>query len=263
MCRWVAYRGQPVFLSSVITEPCHSLIHQSLHAAEAKTVTNGDGFGLGWYGEHREPGLYKELRPAWGDENLMHLARQIRSPLFFAHIRASTGTATSRANCHPFARGRYMFMHNGQIGGWGQVRRALEALIPDDVYEDRAGTTDSEALFLAALGRGIDKDPVGAIGRVLSEVSQIMERAGITQALRFAAILSDGTDIWAFRWSSDLHSPTLYWKQVNGALMVVSEPLDDTPDNWKLVPEGHMLTAVGNNAPVLKPFMVECPRVVA
>ncbi|WP_229729129.1 class II glutamine amidotransferase [Agaricicola taiwanensis] len=252
-----------MLLSSVITEPSHSLIHQSLHALEAKTETNGDGFGVGWYGEHHEPGLYKELRPAWGDENLSHLARQIRSKLFFAHIRAATGTATSRANCHPFSHGRFMFMHNGQIGGWSRLRRSIEAMIPDELYNDRQGTTDSEAIFLAALAQHAAKDPAGAMGRVLSEIVRLMQAAGITQALRFAAVMADGRDIWAFRWSTDLKSPTLYWKQIDGALIVVSEPLDESPGNWRMVPEGNMLMALGDSAPVIKPFMVEMPRAVA
>ncbi|MGA4923289.1 hypothetical protein, partial [Bacillus subtilis] len=32
--------------------------------------------------------------------------------MFFAHVRAATGTAVTRQNCHPFACGRWMFMHN-------------------------------------------------------------------------------------------------------------------------------------------------------
>ena len=97
-----------------------------------------------------EPGIYREVRPAWSDENLRSLCDQVRSGLFFAHVRASTGTATTRANCHPFAHGRYLFMHNGQIGGYARIKRRLEALIPDELYERRLGTTDSEAIFLAA-----------------------------------------------------------------------------------------------------------------
>ncbi|MBP0575268.1 class II glutamine amidotransferase, partial [Mycobacterium tuberculosis] len=83
------------------------------------------------YGDRSEPGLYREVLPAWSDENLKHLVHQIRSPLFFAHVRAATGTATTRANCHPFAHGRHLFMHNGQIGGYGRVRRRLEQRLPD------------------------------------------------------------------------------------------------------------------------------------
>jgi len=89
MCRLLAYRGDPVLLESLISTPCHSLIHRSLHANEGKTETNGDGFGVGWCGERHEPGLYREARPAWSDENLRSLAGQVRSRLFFAHAGRS------------------------------------------------------------------------------------------------------------------------------------------------------------------------------
>ena len=141
MCRFLAYRGEPVFMEDLISAPAHSLVHQSLHAEEAKTGTNGDGFGVGWYGDKPMPGLYREVHPAWSDENLKSLCTQVRSSLFFAHVRAATGTATTRANCHPFTHDQWMFMHNGQIGGWPLIRRKVESLIPDEYYGARTGTT--------------------------------------------------------------------------------------------------------------------------
>ena len=187
MCRFLAYRGEPIFVSDLVCAPSHSLVHQSLHAVEAKTGTNGDGFGLGWYGERPQPGLYREIRPAWSDENLRSLCEQVRSGLFFAHVRASTGTSTTRANCHPFAHGRHLFMHNGQVGGYARIKRRLEAMIPDDLYEARAGTTDSEAIFLAALANGLAERPVEAMARTLKSVRALMEEAGVEEPLRFTA----------------------------------------------------------------------------
>ena len=243
MCRFLAYLGQPVFLEEIITKPCHSLIHQSLHASEAKTVTNGDGFGLGWYGERAEPGLYRELRPAWSDENLLAICRLVRSRAFFAHIRAATGTATSRANCHPFVQGSSMFMHNGQIGCYGALKRKLENLIPDDLYLHRDGTTDSEALFLIALSYGAESDPVGAFSQVLRTVTEMMANSGVREPLRFAATYTNGEDLYAFRWASDNKAPTLYLRGMEGALMVASEPVDNEHDDWTLIPQGHALIA--------------------
>jgi len=254
MCRWVAYRGKPIFLSQVVTEPCRSLIQQSLHAREAHTNTHGDGFGMGWYGEWAEPGLYRELLPAWGDENLRHLARQIRSPLFFAHVRAATGTAIARANCHPFAHGPMLFMHNGQIGNYGAVRRAVEALIPDELYAQRGGTTDSEALFLAMLARGAASDTVAATSSVLAEVAAILAREGATEPLRFTAALTDGRDLFCFRFASDDAPPSLYFRETADGLLVVSEPLDDDIAGWREVPAGHVLEACGDGTPHLRPF---------
>ena len=241
MCRFLAYQGEPILIETLVCAPCHSLVHQSLHASEGKTGTNGDGFGLGWYGERPAPGLYREVRPAWSDENLRSLASQVRSGVFFAHVRASTGTATTRANCHPFSANGMLFMHNGQVGGWAQLRRRVESMIPDSLYDERTGTTDSEALFLAAIARGLAEDPVGAVNAVLANVQQVRRAAGIAAPLRFTAALTDGKQLWAFRWASDNQPATLYWRQDASGLVVVSEPIDDARTGWNAVPPGFAL----------------------
>lgn len=241
MCRFLAYQGEPILMETLVTAPCHSLIHQSLHASEGKTETNGDGFGLGWYGERDTPGLYREVRPAWSDENLRSLAAQIRSGTFFAHVRAATGTPTSRANCHPFAHGKFLFMHNGQVGGWQQVRRRVEALIPDALYPSRTGTTDTEAIFLAAMARGLEYDPVAAVRDTLTDVKAAMRAAGVQEALRFTATLTDGDTLWAFRWACDARPATLYYKQDAAGLRLVSEPIDGQKAGWIEVPRGFTL----------------------
>lgn len=262
MCRFIAYQGAPVFLEDLVCAPCHSLIHQSLHAEEAKTGTNGDGFGLGWYGEKPEPGLYREIRPAWSDENLLSIARQVRSGLFFAHVRAATGTASTRANCHPFAHGRHMFMHNGQIGGYGQIKRRLEALIPDDLYAARVGSTDSEALFLVALSRLRDgAGPAEAIGWALGETVALMAQAGVREPLRFAAAIADGEGVTAFRWSTDARPPTLYVCERPDSVIVASEPVDLNRDCWRAVPPNSAVSVRGGRVGIA-PLTVEA-RVAA
>ena len=57
MCRWLAYSGAPIHLDEVIVDAPHSLIDQSLHARQSATTTNGDGFGIGWYGTREFPGV--------------------------------------------------------------------------------------------------------------------------------------------------------------------------------------------------------------
>jgi len=262
MCRWIAYKGRPVFMEDVVTKPDHSLIHQSLHAEEAKTGTNGDGFGLGWYSERQEPGVYREIRPAWSDENLKALARHVRAGIFFAHVRASTGTATTRANCHPFAHGDWMFMHNGQVGGYARLRRAIENLIPDSHYASRHGTTDSEAIFLTALARAEDC-PVRAVAATLGTVAGMMAAAGIDEPLRFTAAMTDGRDLYAFRWSTDERAPTLYFCDEGGDLLVVSEPIDRAKERWHPVPASHALVARAGAAPELVPFAPDAAQLAA
>lgn len=248
MCRFLAYRGEPILLEDLVAAPAHSLIDQSLRANEARTTTNGDGFGIGWYGERDTPGLYREVHPAWSDENLRSICAQVRSRLFFAHVRASTGTATSRSNCHPFAVGRFMFMHNGQVGGWGLVRRQVEAMIPDQLYMARQGTTDSEAMLLAAVAMGLLDDPVGAMAAMLGRVRRLMDAAAISEPLRFTAALTDGADMWAYRWASDGKPATLYWKHEEGRLIVVSEPIDGHREDWEAIPVGACVIAPAGGA---------------
>ena len=263
MCRWIAYQGPSIYLEDVVTKPCRSLVHQSMHASEAKTGTNGDGFGVGWYGDRGAPGLYREVRPAWSDENLLSICQQVRSPLFFAHVRASTGTATTRANCHPFAHQGLLFMHNGQVGCYGKLKRRIENLIPDAFYQLRVGTTDSEALFLIALAHGVARDPVGGMARTLAELTHMMSESGVCEPLRFTAALTDGKTLTAYRWASDGKAPTLYWRQREGQLVVVSEPIDDAAEHWNLVPQGHVLQARAGESARLRRFEVDLAMAAA
>ena len=105
MCRWLAYSGSPIRLDELLVKRDRSLIDQSLHARQGATPTNGDGFGVGWYEDGETPRLYRSTHPAWNDRNLQELAAGISSPLFFAHIRASTGSAIQETNTHPFRYG--------------------------------------------------------------------------------------------------------------------------------------------------------------
>ena len=233
MCRFLAYLGEPIFLEDLVCKPRHSLVRQSLRAVEARTVTNGDGFGVGWYGERESPGVYHEVMPAWSDENLLALCANVRSRLFFAHVRAATGGGISRQNCHPFHFGPYMFIHNGQIGGYALVRRAMEHLLPDALYEQRRGATDSELLFLlivAQMQHGVPA--IDAVRQVLQQTHALMQSRGTAAPLRFAAALADGEQAWACRWSSDDAPPTLYYKPQQGGCAVASEPLGDDAEAW-------------------------------
>lgn len=231
MCRLLAYSGEPIFLEELVCKPEHSLVRQSMQADEAKVTTNGDGFGLGWYTgipNRPEPGLYREVTPAWSDENLLALCAAVRSPLFFAHVRATTGTSVARQNCHPFRYGKYLFIHNGQIGGYEKVRRQLEAALPDELYALRKGATDSELMFLltiAQINRGLE--PLAAIASMLRTVCGAMDEKDIAAPLRFAAALSDGDRVYAVRYSTDEKPPSLYVNRCEGGTVVASEPLQD------------------------------------
>ena len=259
MCRWLAYSGRPVYLDQLLFKPERSLINQSLRAFKSQVATNGDGFGVGWYMTRPEPGLYRDYRPAWNDENLRSMAEQIQARLFFAHVRASTGSTTSRANCHPFRHGRWLFMHNGQIGGFDSIARELDFALDPALYRARLGTTDSETFFLLALTFGLEADPLVALAQAAGFVEDAMQCNGIVEPLRLTAALTDGERVFAVRYSSDRASPSLFFGGASGvrdsegrlcvdgdddeSLLVVSEPLDRDFGNWTAVPEAQAVVA--------------------
>jgi glutamine amidotransferase len=101
MCRFAAYLGPENFISSLVTEPHHSIIHQSYHAKERIEPLNGDGFGIGWYAPsfYDAPAVFKDVSPAWSNQNLRNVARVTKSTCIFAHVRAATvGGQVSQSN---------------------------------------------------------------------------------------------------------------------------------------------------------------------
>jgi glutamine amidotransferase len=65
----------------------------------------------------------------------------------------------------------------------------------------------------------------------------------VNEPFKFTSVLSDGAFIYAVRHSTDEVPPTLFHRQRDDHVMVVSEPLDEDEDcqAWREVPAGHML----------------------
>ena len=210
-----------------------------------------------WYGDHPEPGLYRKSGRPGPSENLRYLCRHIRSHLFFAHVRAATGTPITRPNCHPFASAGWIFMHNGFVGSWNRMRRQVENLITDEFYPSRVGTTDSEAVFLAIMGAGAKQDPVGATARILGELTRLMNQGGYREKLRFTAALANGHDLYAFRYAVNDKANSLYYRESEGGVVIVSEPLDRDHTRWQAVPENHVVVARAGKPAEVLPFLQE------
>ncbi|MER5435348.1 class II glutamine amidotransferase [Streptomyces sp. NPDC002588] len=262
MCRWLAYSGTPVLLDTILYRPQHSLIDQSLHARMGVETTNGDGFGVGWYETDPDdpdavtPAIFRDTGPAWSNRNLRELARHVRSPLFFAHIRATTGTPVQQTNCHPFRHGRWMWMHNGAINGFDRMRRDLVLAIDPDLFSAMEGSTDSETMFYLALTFGLEEDPPAAVERMAGFVERTGHEHGVEFPLQMTVAVTDGRGLWGFRYSSQKASRSLYYstrvdtlRQLHPEIeflrgvsdetrLVVSEPLGDLPGAWNEVPEG-------------------------
>ena len=163
MCRWMAWLGQSVLIEELLFETQHGIVDQSLHARMGAEPTNGDGFGLGWYGTGAGPALYRSVAPAWADPNLRQLASHVESPLFLAHVRAAIGSPVQETNCHPFRRGHWLFVHNGFIADFHPLRRDLMLAVDPELFADVHGSTDTEVVFHLALTLGLEQDPIQAL----------------------------------------------------------------------------------------------------
>jgi predicted glutamine amidotransferase len=263
MCRWIAFSGGPVYLEELLFKPKHSLIDQSLAARMGETTTNGDGFGVGWYGTGALPGLYKSVQPAWSDENLINLCSQIKSPLFMAHLRSTTGTAVQQTNCHPFRHGRWLFQHNGAISNFPRVKRDLIMAISPNLFPKITGSTDSEVMFFLALTFGLEDDVIGGVEKMVGFIEDVGRENRVDHPLQMTLAISNGQTLYAFRYSSAGRSRTLfhsasidtlrkYFPNVGvfseDARAVVSEPLgamEFARNAWVEVPESSTVIVAG------------------
>jgi glutamine amidotransferase len=256
MCRWLAYSGSPILLEELLYKPEHSLIDQSLHSRLGVETTNGDGFGVGWYGPDTEtPAVFHSIEPAWNDRNLREVAGHVQSPLFLAHIRASTGTAVQQTNCHPFRHGRWLWVHNGLVRDFHRVKRELALAVDESLYPQMEGSTDSELLFYLALTFGLEENPPAAVERMVGHVEEVGNRHGTEHPIQMTIGTTDGSSVWAFRYSSEGRSRSLYYsadmrsvremyperprlqEASDETRLIVSEPIVDLPGAWNEVRE--------------------------
>jgi glutamine amidotransferase len=255
MCRWLAYSGSPVRIETLLYKPQHSLIDQSLHSQLGAETTNGDGFGIGWYGIGEIPGTFHSVEPAWNDRNLRELSAHIETPILFAHIRASSGSPIQQTNCHPFRHGRWLWMHNGVINDFHVVKRDLVLAIDPSLYPGIEGSTDSEVFFFLALTLGLEDDPPAAVEAAVGVIEQVGRAHGVQYPIQMTVATTNGTDVWAFRYSSEGKSRSLFYSTDVSTLrvlypdleilreasdesrLIVSEPLRDLPGAWNEVPE--------------------------
>jgi predicted glutamine amidotransferase len=270
MCRWMAYSGSPVLIEDLLYTTENSLIVQSLHARLGVEPTNGDGFGVGWYDDRPEPGLYRSTEPAWNDRNLRE-AGHIRSSVVLAHVRASTGTPVQLTNCHPFRHGRWLWMHNGALAGFHEMKRDLALSVTPELFPDIEGSTDSELFFYLALSFGLEADPPAAVARAVGLIEDVGRRHGQQFPVQMTVATTDGETLWAFRYSSEGRSRSLFHntdistlraqypenpvlhRLSDDARLVVSEPLGSLRGAWREVPESTCVV-IRQGEEELRPF---------
>ena len=272
MCRWMAWLGQPVLIEELLFKTQHGIVDQSLHARMGAEPTNGDGFGLGWYGAGEGPALYHSVSPAWGDPNLRELAAHVESPLFLAHVRAAIGSPVQETNCHPFRRGNWLFVHNGFIAGFDQLRRDLMLALAPELFPSVHGSTDTEVIFNLALTFGLEQDPIGALERTVGLIEEEARRRKIASAVQATFGVSDGETLWAVRYATEGPARTLFASADAESIkhlhpenprfrrlsaddrLIVSEPFSDLPGIWQEIPQGTAATVQRGGVLEERPF---------
>lgn len=273
MCRFIGYLGHTLKLSQLITEPEHSLIQQSYHARERPEPLNGDGFGVAWFVPELSsaPALFKDVSPAWSNENLLELSRVTSSRCILAHVRAaSPQSPVHRLNCHPFSHSGLAFMHNGYLAEFERWRRKLLTELSDPAFEVIRGSTDSEhafALFCECYwAQSPLTDPLSRMADSLCQMIQRLERlrlgAGVSAGSYFNFLVADGEHMVATRFASHPQEspPSLHYTSGRNlrcekgkihldrapgdpdVAMIVSE--ETGPDFcWQEVPPNHLVLA--------------------
>ncbi|MGZ4304366.1 MAG: class II glutamine amidotransferase [Solirubrobacteraceae bacterium] len=276
MCRWLAYRGAPVLIHDALYTPRHSLIDQSLDSKLGAEPTNGDGVGIGWYGDEPTPAVFRSIEPAWNDQNLSEITAHVRSPLFFAHIRAAIGSPVQQTNCHPYRHKQWLFMHNGCINDFAKLKRDLVMAVDPSLYNEIKGSTDTEVLFYLALTLGLEDDPPEAVSRAIGLVEAYGRERGIQYPFQGTIATSDGESLWAFRYSTEGKSRSLFVSRdvhtlrpldpereilqqlSDDARLVLSEPIGDLPGAWVEVPESSW-GVVGPGKQEIHPLTIKQP----
>jgi predicted glutamine amidotransferase len=272
MCRWMAWFGQPVLIEELLFNTTHGIVDQSLHARMGAEPTNGDGFGLGWYGTRPEPALYRSVAPAWADPNLRELAAQIESHLFLTHVRAAIGSPVQETNCHPFRRGRLLFVHNGFIADFHLLRRDLMLAIDPSLFAEVQGSTDTEVVFHLALTHGLEDDPINALELAVGAIEVAAERHGIASPVQASFGVSDGDSLWAVRYASEGPARSLFasadvdsvrrlhpdnprfQRLTEDDRLIVSEPFSDLPGVWREIAEATAVTVRPGGVLEQRPF---------
>jgi glutamine amidotransferase len=123
------------------------------------------------------------------------------------------------------------------------------------LYPEIEGTTDSEIFFHLALSLGLEDDPPAAVARAVGLIEETGRAHGVEHPIQMTVATTDGDRVWAFRYSSQGKSRSLFYSTAVDTLraqypdnpvlhnlsdetrLVVSEPLGDLAGAWNEVPE--------------------------
>ncbi|KAF9195863.1 hypothetical protein BGZ50_003124 [Haplosporangium sp. Z 11] len=281
---------------ALLTKPAHSIINQSFDSRlrlDNRRPINGDGFGVGWYESVPDPELgvepciFTSVTPAWNNMNLIRIADKIKSPLVFAHVRASTAGSVSESNCHPWQYGRLMFMHNGNIANFHLIKRKVQESLSDEIFLHVNGNTDSEwafAVFLSQLKTPHQSEPFchnilkEAMLNTIAKLNAWCKAVGTTTASMMNFAVTDGVSVVCSRYISSrtLEAASLYYSsgtrfesykpghyrmvkagKREDLVVITSEPLTFEKADWLTIPTNTLMVVTSKMNVLLYPIVDE------
>ena len=156
------------------------------------------------------------------------------------------------------------------------VKRDLILAVGPDLFPDMEGSTDSEVFFYLALTFGLEEDPPEAVARAVALIEKTGRQHGVEYPIQMTVATTDGETTWAFRYSSEGMSRSLFHSNdistlrqqypdnpmlndiSEDARLVVSEPLGDLRGAWREVPESTCLV-VSSGQEELRAFAPSAP----
>jgi predicted glutamine amidotransferase len=129
-------------------------------------------------------------------------------------------------------------------------------------------------MFHLALTFGLETDVVSGVQRMAGYIEEVAEGQGVENSLQMTLGISNGHSLYAFRYSTEGRSRTLFHSRSMQALqelhpglrqlsrdvrVVVSEPFSDLTDLWEEIPESTVVIVEQGEA-VPHPFVPQRSR---
>lgn len=219
MCRIFGFR-------SVIQSQVHRSLVSADNALMQQSDRHPDGWGVAYYNAGA-PHVIKSVASAMDDNLFQRVSGIVASETVLAHLRKATQGALSIINTHPFQYGQWVFVHNGNLAGFSEIRDELVSRVPPVLRRFILGDSDSEVLFYLLLGHMAKRcelhragfpieDVIAAVRDTVAEVSELagepcLRDDGPPTETYLTFVLTNGTTMVAHQGGKALHFTT--WKK--------------------------------------------------
>jgi glutamine amidotransferase len=216
MCRIFGFR-------SVIQSQVHRSLVSADNALMNQSGRHPDGWGVAYY-NCGAPHVIKSVATALDDALFRRVSGIVTSETVLAHLRKATQGGLSIINTHPFQYGPWVFVHNGNVGKFAEIKAELIERIPKVLRRFILGDTDSEVLFYLLLGNMAKRcdlarpgypiaDVVFAIRETVAEIVELTgalcERDdGPSDSTFLTFVITNGTTMVAHQGGKALHFTT-------------------------------------------------------